>query len=140
MNFSSIIKFPAISDEKSPDKMKTGVNNNNNNNRIYDKFQNIENISNNNSSDILSYSNISNNNVYAHIAEIDDSESHNSLMYSQNNAQWGNDRYSLNNNQNGSDGSSRKPFDDQNVYLTNSTVASRSVNSSSYGIVAHAFI
>lgn len=106
--------------------MKTGVSNNNNNNKIYsDKFQLTESISerNNNCSpsiDLLSYSNISNNNVYVDIADIDDTETH-SLMYSQNAQQWGgHDRNS----------SSRKPFDDQSFYLANSTATSRSVHSS----------
>lgn len=108
--------------------MKTGVSNSNNNNKIYsDKFQIIESISerNNNNSpsiDLLSYSNISNNNVYVDIADLDDTETH-SLMYSQNAQQWGRHDRTLSN-------SSRKPFDDQSFYLANST--SRSVQSS-YG-------
>jgi hypothetical protein len=110
--------------------MKTGVSNNNNNNKHYsDKFQVIESISernNNNSSpsiDILSYSNISNNNVYADIADLDDTETH-SLMYSQNvsQPQWGRHDRTLS--------SSRRPLDDQSFYVSNST--SRSVHSS-YG-------
>ena len=113
--------------------MKTGVsnnnNNNNNNNKIYsDKFQLTESISerNNNCSpsiDLLSYSNISNNNVYVDIADIDDTETH-SLMYSQNAPQWGGHDRTLSNS------SSRKPFDDQSFYLANSTATSRSVHSS----------
>ena len=124
--FSSLIL-----DDNSLDKMKTGVsNNNNNNNKIYsDKFQIIESISekNNNSSpsiDLLSYSNISNisnNNVYVDIADIDET---NSLMYSQNAQQWGRHDRTLSNS------SSRKQFDDQSFYLANSTGTSRSVHSS----------
>lgn len=106
--------------------MKTGVSNNNN--KIYaDKFQVIESISekNNNSPsiDLLSYSNISNNNVYVDIADIDDTET--SLMYSQNAQQWGrHDDRTLSNS------SSRKQFDDQSFYVANSTGPSRSVHSS----------
>jgi hypothetical protein len=108
--------------------MKTGVSNNNNNNKIYsDKFEIIESISerNNNNSpsiDLLSYSNISNNNVYVDIADLDDTETH-SLMYSQNAQQWGRHDRTLSNS------SSRKPFDDQSFYLANSTATSRSVHS-----------
>lgn len=118
-----------IPDDNFLDKMKTGVSNNNNNNKIYaDKFQVIESISekNNNSSpsiDLLSYSNISNNNVYVDIADIDDTETH-SLMYSQNAPQWGRHDRTLSNS------SSRKPFDDQSFYIPNSTATSRSVHSS----------
>lgn len=111
--------------------MKTGVSNN----KYYsDKFQGIESISernNNNSStsiDLLSYSNISNNNVYVDIADLD-SENH-SLMYSHNGTaqqQWGGGRH----DRTLSNSSSRKPFDEQSFYITNST-ASRSVHSS-YG-------
>lgn len=110
--------------------MKTGVSNSNNNNKIYsDKFQIIESISerNNNNSpsiDLLSYSNISNNNVYVDIADLDDTET--SLMYSQNAQQWGGHDRTLSNS------SGRKPFDDQSFYLANSTATSRSVHSA-YG-------
>jgi hypothetical protein len=120
-----------LTDDNFPDKMKTGVSNNNNNNKIYsDKFQVIESISerNNNNSpsiDILSYSNISNNNVYVDIADLDDTETR-SLMYSQNAQQW--DRR---HERTLSNSSGRKPFDDQSFYLANSN--SRSVHSSSYG-------
>jgi hypothetical protein len=105
--------------------MKTGVSNNNNNNKIYsDKFEIIESISerNNNSPsiDLLSYSNISNNNVYVDIADLDDTETH-SLMYSQNAQPWGRHDRTLS--------SGRKPFDDQSFYLANSTATSRSVHS-----------
>lgn len=108
--------------------MKTGVSNNNNNNKIYsDKFQVIESISerNNNSPsiDLLSYSNISNNNVYVDIADLDDTETH-SLMYSQNAQPWGRHDRTLSNS------SSRKPFDDQSFYIPNSNATSRSVHSS----------
>lgn len=109
--------------------MKTGVSNNNNNNKIYsDKFQVIESISerNNNSPsiDLLSYSNISNNNVYVDIADLDDTETH-SLMYSQNAQQWGRHDRTLSNS------SSRKPFDDQSFYIAaNSNATSRSAHSS----------
>lgn len=113
--------------------MKTGVSNNNNNNKHYsDKFQVIESISernNNNSSpslDLLSYSNISNNNVYVEV----DLDSHHSLMYSHNGAapqQWGGrHERTLSNSM------SRKPFDEQSFYIPNSTATSRSVHSS-YG-------
>lgn len=120
-----------ITDDNSPDKMKTTGVSNSNNNKIYsDKFQIIESISernNNNSSppiDLFSYSNISNNNnVYVDIGDLDDTETH-SLMYSQNAQQWGRHDRTLSNS------SSRKPFDDQSFYLANST--SRSVHSS-YG-------
>lgn len=125
-----------VLDDNFPDKMKTGVSNNNNNNKIYsDKFQIIESISernNNNSSpsiDLLSYSNISNNNVYVDIADLDDTETH-SLMYSQNAQQWGRHDRTLSNS------SSRKPFDDQSFYLANSTATSRSVHSA-YGKQKH---
>lgn len=120
-----------VLDDNFLDTMKTGVSNNNNNNKIYsDKFQIIESISerNNNNSpsiDLLSYSNISNNNVYVDIADLDDTETH-SLMYSQNAQQWGRHDRTLSNS------SSRKPFDDQSFYLPNSTATSRSVHSS-YG-------
>lgn len=97
--------------------MKTGVSNNNKINHS-DKFQIIESIverNNNNSSpsvEIFS-SNISNNNVYVDIADLDETETH-SLMYSENAHQWG-----------------RKPFDDQLAYLENSSATSRSVHSAS---------
>lgn len=111
--------------------MKTGVSNNNNNNKIYaDKFQVIESISekNNNCSpsiDLLSYSNISNNNVYVDIADIEDTETH-SLMYSQNaQPEWG-----RHHDRTLSNSSSRKQFDDQSFYLANSTATSRSFGKS----------
>jgi hypothetical protein len=102
--------------------MKTGVSNNNN--KIYtDKFENIENISNNNHSspsiDLLSYSN---NNVYADIVDLDDTETI-SLMYSQNAQQFDrgrNDRILSNSS------STKKPYDEQSFYLANSSVTSRS--------------
>lgn len=123
-----------------PDKMKTGVSNNNNNNKHYsDKFQVIESISernNNNSSpsiDVLSYSNISNNNVYADIADLDGTETH-SLMYSQNVSQppqqWGRHDRTLSS-------SSRRQLDDQSFYVSNSTP--RSVHSS-YGKIENHFV
>jgi hypothetical protein len=129
-----MFSFALVLDDNFSDKMKTGVSNNNNNKHYSDKFQVIESISernNNNSSpsfDLLSYSNISNNNVYVDIADLD-SETH-SLMYSHNGAaqqQWGgrHDR-TLSNS------SSRKPFDEQSFYIPNSTATSRSVHSS-YG-------
>jgi hypothetical protein len=115
--------------------MKTGVSNNNNNKIYTDKFENIENISinnnnniNNNSSpqsiDLLSYSN---NNVYADIVDLDDTETL-SLMYSQNvNAQHQfvdrrHDRTLSNSS------STRKPYD-ESFYLANSSVTSRSYGS-----------
>lgn len=115
--------FLLVLDDNFLDKMKTGVSNNN----YSDKFQLIESISernNNNSSpsiDLLSYSNISNNNVYVDIADLDETHS---LMYSQNAQQWGRHDRTLSNS------SSRKPFDDQSFYLANSTATSRSVHSS----------
>lgn len=105
--------------------MKTGSvrsNNNNNpnnlkNNKIYaDKFEAIENISNNNnlnsnpplSTDLLNYSN---NNVYADIVDLDDTETL-SLMFSQN-AQQQFDRGRPNS-------STKKPYD-ESFYLANSS-------------------
>lgn len=125
--------FSISSSSSTNEKMKTGSvrsNNNNtntlnNNNKIYaDKFEVIENISNNNlnsnpppSIDLLSYSN--NNNVYADIVDLDDTETL-SLMYSQNvNAQQQFDRgphdRTLSNN------STKKPYDEQSFYLANSS-------------------
>jgi hypothetical protein len=122
-----------VLDDNFFDKMKTsGVSNNNINNKHYsDKFEVIESISernNNNSSpslDLLSYSNISNNNVYVEV----DLDSHHSLMYSHGEAgsQWGGrHERTLSNSVN------RKPFDEQSFYIPNSTATSRSVHSS-YG-------
>jgi hypothetical protein len=115
-----------VADDNFFKKMKTGVSNNN---KIYtDKFENIENISNNNNSspssfDLLSYSN---NNVYADIVDLDDTETL-SLMYSQNvNAQQfdrGRHDRTLSNN------STKKPYDEQSFYLANSSVTSRSFGS-----------
>lgn len=95
--------------------MKTGVSNNNKINHS-DKFQIIEGIveENNNCSPSIEFSsNISNNNVYVDIADLDGTETH-SLMYSENAHHWG--------------GGGGKPFDDQSVYLENSSATSRSVH------------
>jgi hypothetical protein len=113
--------------------MKTGsVSSNNtnniNNNKIYaDKFEVIENISNNNNNtpsiDLLSYSN---NNVYADIVDLDDTETL-SLMYSQNvNAQQQFDR---GRHDRTLSSSTRKPYDEQSFYVANSS----SVTSRSFG-------
>lgn len=115
--------------------MKTGSvssnnnSNNINNNKIYaDKFEVIENISNNNtpSIDLLSYSN---NNVYADIVDLDDTETL-SLMYSQNvNAQQQFDRGRHDRTLSNSS-STRKAYDEQSFYLANSSSAtSRSFGS-----------
>lgn len=116
--------------------MKTGSvssnnnSNNINNNKIYaDKFEVIENISNNNtpSIDLLSYSN---NNVYADIVDLDDTETL-SLMYSQNvNAQQQFDRGRHDRTLSSNSSSTRKPYDEQSFYLANSSSAtSRSFGS-----------
>jgi hypothetical protein len=111
------------------EKMKTGSvrsNNNNhntnnlNNNKIYaDKFEVIENISNNNlnsnpppSIDLLNYSN---NNVYADIVDLDDTETL-SLMY---NAQQQFDR-GRPHDRTLSNSSTKKPYD-ESFYLANSS-------------------
>jgi hypothetical protein len=115
--------------------MKTGsVSSNNtnniNNNKIYaDKFEVIENISNNNNTpsiDLLSYSN---NNVYADIVDLDDTTETLSLMYSQNvNAQQQFDRGRHDRTLSNSS-STRKPYDEQSFYVANSS----SVTSRSFG-------
>jgi hypothetical protein len=107
--------------------MKTSGVSNINNKHYSDKFELIERNNNNSSPslDLLSYSNISNNNVYVEV----DLDSHHSLMPHSNGGahhQWAGTRAherSLSNSTN------RKPFDEQSFY--NST-ASRSVHSS-YG-------
>lgn len=113
--------------------MKTGsVSSNNtnniNNNKIYaDKFEVIENISNNNNTtpSLLSYSN---NNVYADIVDLDDTETL-SLMYSQNvNAQQQFDRGRHDRTLSNSS-STRKSYDEQSFYVANSSVTSRSFGS-----------
>ena len=105
--------------------MKSGVSNINK--ICTDKFGNIKNISNNNSCpsiDLLSYSN---NNVYADIVDLDDTETH-SLMYSHNNvnAQQQYDRGKIDRALNNS--STRKHFDieEPSFYISNSSDASRS--------------
>lgn len=102
--------------------MKTGVSNSN---KIYtDKFEQIENISNNNnpSIDLLSYSN---NNVYADIVDLDDTETL-SLMYSQNAQQFDRGRHVHDRTLSNSSSSTKKPYDEQSFYLANSSVTSRS--------------
>lgn len=108
-------------------KMKTGNvrsnNNNTNNNTIYaDKFEVIENISNNNLNpnpppSVASYSN---NNVYADIVDLDDTETL-SLMYSQN-AQQQFDRGR--HDRTLSNSSTKKLYDEQSFYLANSSTRS----------------
>lgn len=116
--------------------MKTGSvssnnnSNNTNNNKIYaDKFEVIENISNNNTPSIDLLLSYSNNNVYADIVDLDDTETL-SLMYSQNvNAQQQFDRGRHDRTLSNSS-SARKPYDEQSFYLANSSSAtSRSFGS-----------
>jgi hypothetical protein len=116
---SSFFRRP-LSDDNFFEKMRTGVSNNN---KIYaDKFENIDNLSNNNNNspsiDLLNYSN---NNVYADIVDLDDTETI-SLMYSQNAQQFDRGRH----DRTLSNSSSRKANnDEQSFYLANSSVTSQ---------------
>lgn len=111
--------------------MRTGVSNNN---KIYtDKFENIENISNNNtnnnnSSPSIDLQSYSNNNVYADIVDLDDTETL-SLMYSQNAQQQQNAFDRGRHERTLSNSSTRKAYDEQSFYLANSSDTSRSFGS-----------
>jgi uncharacterized protein YdiU (UPF0061 family) len=119
--------YRPLSDDNFFEKMRTGVSNNN---KIYaerDKFENIDNLSsnntNNNNSPSIDLLNYSNNNVYADIVDLDDTETL-SLMYSQNAQQFDRGRHdrTLSN-------SSARANDEQSFYLANSSVTSRSFGS-----------